>query len=48
MNWWGSGFITQIIYSTFGTSSGADDFSLLTEDDFNILTESGQNIDIEN
>ncbi len=45
MNWWGSGFITQIIYAAL--SSADDQFALTTEDNRNLLTEDGKNIDIE-
>ncbi len=43
---WGSGFITQLIYATFG--SVEDNFGLLTESGQNLLTEDGKYIDVEN
>lgn len=47
MHWWGSGFITQIVYA--GLAGQVDDsFALLTESDLNILTENGLFIDTEN
>lgn len=46
MQWWGSAFITQIIYATFGGVQ--DNFSLMTEDGQALLTEDGKDIDIEN
>ena len=46
--WWGSGFITQILYATFADASGeTDSNALLTENNLNILTETGFNIDTE-
>jgi hypothetical protein len=46
MNWWGSGFITQIIYA--GLAGQVDDsLGILTESDLNILSENGLNIDTE-
>lgn len=46
MNWYGSGFITVIIYGAF---SGAieEDHAILTENNFELLTEDGKPILIE-
>ena len=46
MNFWGSAFITQIIYASFGAVE--DNFSLTAEDGQALLTEDGSNIDVEN
>ena len=46
MNWYGSGYIIQLIYAVFG-SGAADNFSLLTEDGQQLLTEDGNVIEIE-
>lgn len=45
MNWWGSGYITQIIYASFG--SVEDNFALLTENNLQLLAEDGKVIEIE-
>lgn len=45
--WWGSGFLTQLIYAA-GSSVVDDSFALLTENSLNITTEDNNNIDVEN
>jgi hypothetical protein len=48
MNWWGSGYITQVIYSVFASGSGADNSTaILTENDFDIYTQGDEEIDTE-
>ena len=46
MHWWGTGFITQVMYAPLAEPV-MDSFALLTENSFNILTETGQDIDTE-
>lgn len=46
MNWFGSGFVTIIIYGT-GGNSVLNDNQLLTENSLDILTESNNTILIE-
>jgi len=40
MNWWGSGFITIMIYGSF-SESHEQQFTILTENGFDLLTEDG-------
>lgn len=46
MNWWGSGFITQIIYAAI-SGAGDDQFNILTESNLDLLTENGDDLQIE-
>lgn len=45
--WWGSGFITQLIYAA---QIGADlqQLNLISEDNLDLLTEDSTNIQVEN
>lgn len=43
MNWFGSGFITIIIYGSIGAAV-EEKFSILTESGMNLLTESGSDL----
>ena len=46
--WYGSGLITQLIYSTFAIGSGtADQKAILTENSIEILTESNNVLETE-
>lgn len=45
-SWWGSGFITQIIYASFGEATGQDN-TLITENNFDLLTEDGRELLVE-
>lgn len=47
MNWFGSGFITIINYSSGVSEAVIEKNALLTENNLDILTESSQNILIE-
>ncbi|MDP4145627.1 MAG: hypothetical protein Q8936_14265 [Bacillota bacterium] len=47
MNWFGSGFITIIIYGSSFVGP-EEEFSLLTENGLNILTENGDDILVDN
>ena len=47
MNWWGSAYITQVIYAGLAQAGTTDPFAILTESGNPILTESGKDIEIE-
>ena len=47
MNWYGSGFITIINYSSAMSEALTEEHTILTENNLNILTESSQDILIE-